>query len=134
MKNLKILLSVVLLVFLSVSFICCDFDESRNNLSGGVLLDDEKLSEIKNEILSGEPLETVSEGVTDEETAQPTESAPSTEKHTESDDIVYWTESGSVWHKSTSCSHLKNSKNILSGSVSDAEESGKTKPCSRCYD
>lgn len=45
---------------------------------------------------------------------------------------VYWTEGGSVWHVSKECSSLKNSKNIISGSVEEAQNAGKERVCSRC--
>ena len=107
----------------------CDFDESRNHLSGGELLDDEKISEIINEIFSG---------ATEHENEETkTETATSTrveDDTSEQVDVVYWTESGSVWHKSTSCSHIKNSAKIFAGTVTEAQSAGKSKMCSRCFD
>jgi competence protein ComEC len=48
------------------------------------------------------------------------------------DTVCYWTKSGSVWHLTPNCSYLRNSKNIISGTVKDALLAEKTKPCSRC--
>ena len=48
------------------------------------------------------------------------------------EDIVYWTENGSVWHKTKDCSSLSRSKNIISGSELDAISSGKERVCKRC--
>lgn len=45
---------------------------------------------------------------------------------------VYYTEKGSVWHRDRSCSSLKNSKNVLSGTVEEAESVGKSGSCKRC--
>lgn len=42
---------------------------------------------------------------------------------------VYWTLAGKVYHKSSSCSSLVNSKNIYSGTVS---QSGKSRACEKC--
>ena len=38
-----------MLIILVASLASCDFDESKHHLSGGELLDDERISEIKNE-------------------------------------------------------------------------------------
>ncbi|MBP3376052.1 MAG: hypothetical protein J6L83_04755 [Clostridia bacterium] len=45
---------------------------------------------------------------------------------------VYWTKNGSVWHIDEECYRLNNSKEILSGSVEEAKESGKERVCSSC--
>lgn len=60
---------------------------------------------------------TFSESVTAESVADPT---------------VYWTEGGSVWHKDIKCSSLSDSKDVLSGTVSDALAHGKERECKRC--
>ena len=111
-----------------LTFFACDFDESKNHLSGGVLLDDEMISEIKNEVLSG-----ATEKETEEKSTDATTN-PEKETKVENNGVVYWTESGSVWHESATCSHLKNSSKILSGSAADAQKAGKSKACSRCSD
>ena len=58
-----------------------------------------------------------------------------TEKVAESEigkaDTVYWVKGGSVWHLSRDCYHLRN-KDVISGSVEEAQEAGKTKVCSNC--
>lgn len=126
-KTVKII-SILLLVLISLAMFACDFDESQNHLSGGVLLDDERISEIKNEILSGATEEETEEKTTEENTNS------ANENNEEKDGVVYWTESGSVWHESATCSHLKNSSKIVSGSVADAQKAGKSKACSRCSD
>ena len=48
------------------------------------------------------------------------------------DGAVYFTENGSVWHKDRACASLKRSKQILSGTVEEAEAQGKAAPCKRC--
>lgn len=64
-----------------------------------------------------------------------TESKPATEHEsaTESSEIgiVYWTKNGTVWHTRKECGHIKNSE-VISGTVSEAEEAGKTRLCSSC--
>ena len=107
----------------------CDFDESKHHLSGGELLDDEKISEIINEVFSG------ATGKESEEKDTEIVASVETEGETyEQTDIVYWTDSGSVWHKSTDCTHIKNSTNLYAGTVAAAQSAGKSKACSRCYE
>lgn len=48
------------------------------------------------------------------------------------DGTVYWTKSGSVYHSHEDCSHLRNSKSVLSGTVEEAEAAGKPRLCSTC--
>ncbi len=50
----------------------------------------------------------------------------------ETADCVYWVSSGDVWHITEKCSTLSRSKNIKSGSVSDAMAAGKDRVCQRC--
>ena len=45
---------------------------------------------------------------------------------------VYWTPSGSKYHKDPACSYLSNSKQILSGTLAQAANHGADSPCSRC--
>ena len=56
----------------------------------------------------------------------------STNKQNSSSDsaIVYWTPNGQSYHTTKSCSTLKRSKTILSGTIN---ESGKNDPCDRCH-
>lgn len=49
-----------------------------------------------------------------------------------SQDDVFWTPSGSLWHFSHECSYLSNSKTIYHGSVEEARLAGKVKACERC--
>ena len=45
---------------------------------------------------------------------------------------VYWVKNGEVWHISEKCPSLSRSKSILSGTVTEAKENGKTRVCKRC--
>ena len=47
--------------------------------------------------------------------------------------IVYWTPNGKSYHSTKSCTTLRRSKNILSGTVSEASSSGHGDPCNVCY-
>ena len=46
--------------------------------------------------------------------------------------VCYYTEKGGKWHASADCRYLKNSVDILSGSVESAALAGKDQPCSGC--
>ena len=127
MKIILKTLSIAIIIILCLSFISCNFDESQNHLSGGELLDDERISEMKNEVLGGENL-------TEKESIETVTEAFAESDTDDTGAIVYWTESGSVWHKSASCSHIKNSTNLLAGTVTQAKTAGKSSPCSRCFD
>lgn len=151
-RFLLITVSVALIFLQSLVLMSCDFDESKNNYRGGEILDDEKMSEIKNEILGTQP-ETEKENKNEDSSSSLTDSdTPSGENsegtqgdtegternETESADfesdtaiIVYWTEGGSVWHVSRDCYHIKN-KEVSSGTVTEAEMSGHDKGCKTC--
>lgn len=45
---------------------------------------------------------------------------------------VYWTASGTKYHRDPGCSYLKNAKEVLSGTVAQATNHGASLPCSRC--
>jgi len=130
MKYIIKTFTIALTLILTICMLSCDFDESRHHLSGGVLLDDEKISEIKNEVLS----EATKADENKEEKTEAATPKPIEENTEEQNDVVYWTESGTVWHKNADCSHIKNSSKIFSGKISDAQDAGKSKACSRCFD
>ncbi|MBQ7378724.1 MAG: hypothetical protein IJW70_03475 [Clostridia bacterium] len=46
--------------------------------------------------------------------------------------VVYWTQSGTKYHKDPTCSFLKNAKELLSGTIAQAANHGADSPCSRC--
>ena len=45
---------------------------------------------------------------------------------------VYWSQSGTKYHKDPNCSHLKNVKQLQSGTIAQATNHGASSPCSRC--
>lgn len=150
--------AVIIVIIITLLFCSCDFDESENSFRGGELLDNDRMSEIKDKFVTEKPDEEKSEAEatdvttekhTEKQTEKQTEtvvvesytqSAPEQSTESESEtlfsdeqsNIVYWTKSGSVWHVTDQCHHLKKSKNIQSGSVEEAMESGKEKVCSSC--
>lgn len=80
--------------------------------------------------------ETETESGVDTDTHVDTDTTVDTETETETEtqthpvgDTVYWTESGKVYHRSTDCRYIRNSANVLEGTV---EDSGKERACSAC--
>ena len=53
-------------------------------------------------------------------------------KPPETEDAVFWTVSGSVWHVTAECSALAKSKSVLSGTEEQAKQAGKSRVCKRC--
>ena len=49
-----------------------------------------------------------------------------------SEDTVFWTAGGSVWHVTAECSALAKSKSVSSGTEEQAKEAGKSRVCKRC--
>ncbi len=45
---------------------------------------------------------------------------------------VYWTQSGTKYHRDPACSYIKNAKELHSGTVAEAANHGASSPCSRC--
>lgn len=50
----------------------------------------------------------------------------------ETEDAVFWTVSGSVWHVTAECSALAKSKSVSSGTEEQAKQVGKSRVCKRC--
>ena len=145
--NFKNTITIFIALIIALSICSCGFDESESKIRGGELLNGEKLSEIKDKILSTESdpeQEMISDTSDyDEEKSSQFESEDScetdinsvTEKQDEfSSEInheVYWLEGGSVWHASPKCRYLENTE-YISGTVDEAKEAGKSKVCSSC--
>ena len=49
------------------------------------------------------------------------------------ENIVYFTEKGKSYHKTKDCTALSRSKNILSDTLENAINKGKSDPCDKCY-
>ena len=70
---------------------------------------------------------------------EPTEPEQETDKYSKeyAEDgslIVFWTNSGSVWHQSSHCSSLANTakENLICGSEDQAVAAGKERVCKKC--
>ena len=138
MKKLTINLIAIVLLISNLSS-CSLFLPPNSHFEGGQILDKDLMSEIRSEVFTetqeadtkqleeteaSENKETVQDDTTEDETHQKIE--------IDNDTTVYWTDSGKVWHLFENCGYLKNSKEILSGTLADAEEEGKEKICSSC--
>lgn len=44
----------------------------------------------------------------------------------------YFSATGSVYHKDKNCSYLKKAKEVLAGTIEEAQAAGALRPCSRC--
>ena len=136
-------------VFASIGVLLCGFCScslltyDKTEVRGGIPLNDELMAVIKGNILSeaspddttdekSEPSDSESVYVTDEAESDDTDDTASASGNQNADNICYWSESGSVWHTYRDCHHIKNSKNILSGTVKEALEDGKSHVCSSC--
>lgn len=47
-------------------------------------------------------------------------------------DVVYWTDSGEVWHIDPECSALKKAHEIFSGTEDEAIDHNKKRICQKC--
>lgn len=45
---------------------------------------------------------------------------------------VYWTKTGNVFHTHVDCYHLGNGQELITGSLKEAFEAGKNRPCKTC--
>ena len=82
------------------------------------------------ETLTPEDVESIIAAVSEKEAETTVKYAPVTDES--GGTVVFWTESGKVWHVSSECPSLKKSINIKSGDLTAAETAGKKKSCSVC--
>lgn len=98
-------------------------EAGQDNVTGAVAVDTETATEADasadGSATTEDPTEPQAVGSKDDQT-EPQE------------ELYYWTAGGEVWHKSADCRYLKKSKEILSGTVSDAKDAGKERACSGC--
>ena len=139
------IVKIVALLLVDITVLCSCANNSDFN--GGVLLDSNKLSEIRAEVFATEAetaeittVENTTEVVfeTKEQNSDTTELKPEYNDSTEDamtvneeSAIVYWTKDGKVWHSSRDCRYIKNSE-VESGTANDAIAAGKERVCSSC--
>lgn len=122
----KHLICLLLTVALTVLPACSMFWSSNHSYSGGQILDEEMMSSIRDEIISTE------ETSESEETSEEKSEETTRQDNTSHNGSVYWTEGGGVYHFYRDCGYIKSASKIMSGSVTDARNAGKTGVCSRC--
>ena len=99
----------------------------------GSCVADEPRVEYNGELLSQEDIFALADQFTATETVEEeTESEESEETREPADGVVYWTESGSVFHERLSCGHLSKKNEIISGSIEEAIAEGKARGCAFC--
>lgn len=84
--------------------------------------------EICEKMMNGQTYKEVMAEIDD--SADSSESAES--EIVDSETTYYWTDNGAVYHRSRSCGSLKKSKNVHSGTLSQAHSAGKNRSCSKC--
>ena len=118
---MKRILAFTVSIILVLTLCSCAKEYKENhNFYGGESLNAEMLSEIAESIFN------------EMQSSESADSQSGTVAVKEHNGIYYWTSGGSVYHKWSDCSHLKNSTNITSGNEQDALLAGKEKLCSTC--
>lgn len=69
---------------------------------------------------------------TEEQTTVTTTTSIAKTEFTTLNGVVFWTESGSVYHLSDQCGALRNAKNIFQGSIAEALAAKKEWVCKSC--
>lgn len=80
-------------------------------------------------VLSAEEMAALQSALREEQTQPPQEAPAPTPDEAQ---VCYYTAGGSVWHLDAACYHLSKSKNVITATVREAIEQGKTKVCSNC--
>lgn len=104
MRNIKI---IAFGIFILIALSSCALN-SNGDRNTGILANKDVIASIRQEILDKQNSDLAEDG------------------------DVFWTKSGSLWHKKQTCSYLANSKTLYHGSVEEAKMNGKEKACSRC--
>lgn len=82
--------------------------------------------------LSGNSLELFIQDLFNEENNSAEKEPSSEELEPEEAECYFVSGSGEVYHTRADCNYLKNSKNVISGTLADASAAGKTRLCSAC--
>lgn len=144
----KTLLMTCLVAICFLQCSCSLFLYDNTRFSGGEILNDNLIDEIKSELfasdtkseqqsvedssdLKKEDKTENTEGVFIESDAS-SDNDQTSETESTNGEVVYWTKSGSVWHSYSDCGHIKNSNNVISGTVEEARSAGKSNLCKSC--
>lgn len=143
MRMMKFSISAVALILLLCS--CSVSSDAVNDFRGGVLLDDEMMSEIRSSVFSTDTTESgynnsdkdgerniiETESANEEYTEVIGENISEQVSYTPDTDLVFWVKDGSVWHLDRDCRYIKKST-VISGTVDEAIANGKDRVCSSC--
>lgn len=127
----KYICFIAVICLLAALLSSCALFDTGDRFVGGEPLDDDMMIDIWMEIFSSEPEYPDEFLETDKPQSEEEESDHETEPF---DGTVYWVKGGKVWHTHDDCGSLKDSSDVLSGSIEDALEAGKERICSRCED
>lgn len=153
MNRIKKIIILAVTIAICCSMCSCSlfiFDQAH--FRGGLPLDDQLLSDIYNEIFTDiessndnqnkeESNIEINSSIENYDTDTPihydeiitdSEENEETTKAEENEDVVYWIESGSVWHLKSNCRYIANKDNIISGSEEAAIAAGMKRVCSTC--
>ncbi len=133
MKAFKKLCIVLLLLFAVGWLASCD---GKAEDLGGVPVTPEMLESVSRSLAEKQETDPNTERISDAQTKKdldPDDACASTAStETVLPEIVYWTESGTVYHLSKTCGTLRRSASILQGSVEEALEAKKERACKTC--
>ncbi len=129
MSTPKILIAILLLLtFLCGATACA----TKEPFDAGTPLTPDEVKNLREELLQ-------SGGKPDQSDHEPEKDAGDSEPETDRGDsgapeaaTVYWLLSGSAYHISNSCYHIKEKPNVQSGTVEAAGEAGKARACAAC--
>ena len=127
MKKIAMLISVILCCVLCS---CTQYSRGGYEFDAGVTVDINDLDSIfETTPQAGENTPANKDPENDPQQTEPIENTP---PNIGENEMVYWTESGTKYHIYRDCQSLKNSENVLSGTLSEAKESKKAECCKYC--
>lgn len=115
MKKGLVLLTVAGLCLCATLAAC----RAQKDFSGGKALTPEEMNALK---------DTLSEKEKPQEPSVEPAPAPTPDET----DRCYYIQSGGVYHLDRSCSYIAENANVISATVAEAQNAGKTRACSRC--
>ena len=125
MKRRIVLIAAVLCICICALIGC----EDKLDLDGDGKLSAEELEEIRDSLQQNPG---ASDPDQDERLPQENQTPPTDNENEENKTVFYYTDSGEVYHSNRECGHLKNSKNVNEGTLSQIQAAGKTRLCSAC--
>jgi len=119
----------ILCLMCLLGMICLISCGQNTEVTGGVRVTPEMLESVSRSLVEATATEPSEDTQPTTAVSEMTESTVSVDG---TPDVVYWTESGSVYHVTAQCSSLRHSAQILHGSVEEAMAAKKERPCKSC--